>query len=607
MSSGTAGSSPPLRDELRNIVREARWVFATISPEQKRTLRSALGLMAIAAIANAIGPLFIGFTIDAVLRRRILSLSAAVPYLLVLAALYVFRELVTVRRKIVVERAATDIEKTALLKVVGTMFRADLASLDEERVGTMHNRLRRSVDGLVRYVKLGFLDFLPAVANATFAMIAAIYRQYVVGLFMILIVPVGGYIVIRQLASQRGVRLRLLRTKELMDGTVIEQLSGMETVRAANTVTRELQRTAAVAEELRADEMLHHKAMATFDAWKSLNEGFFHIALLAVAIGMNVRGYISAGEVLTFSMLYLATVTPLREIHRILDEAHESSLLVANMREILSDPWDISFSTADSGEDCSVGEIIVAAHDVSAGYREGSSTKAVLRDVSFSIRRGEIVGIAGASGSGKSTLLRLVLRLTHLQRGNIVVAGTAIKDLSREAIARTFAFVSQTPFLFAGTIFENIAYECPTASEAEVRAAARLAQVAQDIERMSGGYRARVKEHGQNLSGGQRQRIALARAFLKDAPVLILDEATSALDNVSESGVLDALRRPDRSVLMVAHRTTSLRYADRILVFDRGMLVESGTFSELAARDGAFSLLLRAASTDRPAPLPSRT
>jgi ATP-binding cassette subfamily B protein len=590
-----------MRNEIRCIVREARWVLASLPPRYKRTLHAALGLMAAAAVANAMVPLSIGLTLDAVLRGRVTGAVATLPYLAALAGVFLFRELMTLERKIVVERAATNIEQMALLGAVEATFRAPLAAIAEERLGSMHSRLRRSVDGLVRYVKLGFLDFLPALANALFAITAAIARQPVVGLFILLVVPVGGYIVLRQLASQRGVRLRLLRTKEVMDGTLVEQLNGIETVRAADTLAREMARTAAVAEELRGDEMAHHRAMATFDAGKSLNEGFFHLAVLAVAVALMAAGRISTGDVLTFSMLFLAAVTPLREIHRILDEAHESSLQVENLRDILGQPADPSFATRDAASNCANGEVVVAARGVIAGYGAVASAP-VLRHVTFTVRRGEIVGVAGPSGSGKSTLLRLLLRLVPSAAGELLVNGMPIGDVSRAEIARTFAFVSQTPFLFAGTIFDNIAYECPQATADEVREAARLAQMEGEIARLDGGYQALVAERGQNLSVGQRQRIALARAFLKRAPVLILDEGTSALDNISESGVLDVIRRRlGSTVIMVAHRMSSLRYADRILVFDRGTVVESGTFPELAAQGGAFASLLEAAEMSSPA------
>jgi len=597
----TPNARDTLRDELKNVVREGRWAFASLSADQLRTLRVALILMSVAAGANAGGPLIVGVIVDAVLRKQIVSLSGAVPYLAALAILYVFREYLTVKRKVVVEQAATDIEKATLLRAASGLFHADLAApMGTDRVGAAHNRLKRSVDGLVRYIKLAFLDFVPAVVNAVFAIIAAVWKQPLIGTVMILIVPAGAYIVVRQLASQRGVRLRLQDTKELMAGTIVEQLEGLETVRVANAIDRELRKTESVAEALRADEMQHHRAMAFFDALKSMNEGVFHVLVIGVAIQLNVQGVITAGGVLAFSMLYLAAVTPIREIHRILDEAHESSLSVATLREIFEQPPDISFLTNDSAcvEDSSVEDVVVEADNLTADYLlKNAAPKRVLDGVSFAIRRGEIIGIAGASGSGKSTLLRVLLRLTHPSGGRLAVNGVPIDLVSRESIARTFGFVSQSPFIFAGTVFDNIAYEGPSASAEDVAEAAELAQVAGDIRLRDGAYDAVLEEHGDNLSGGQIQRIALSRAFLKKAPLLILDEATSALDNVSESKILEAVRRSGWTVIMVAHRTTSLRFADRILMFEHGRIVESGTFADLKARQGAFAALLRAGST----------
>src|SRR5262249_11841096 len=167
----------------------------------------------------------------------------------------------------------------------------------------------------------------------------------------------------------------------------------------------------------------------------------------------------------------------------------------------------------------------------------------------------------------------------------------------RGNIGKLVGYVGQNPFIFAGSIAENIAYGSDKATDEEIRFAAELACVHQDILAMPGQYDARVAEHGQNLSGGQKQRIALARVFLKNPPILILDEATSALDNVSEQHVQQAISAAsaDRTVILVAHRLTTLLQTDRILVFDDGRVVESGTYAELVANCGVFAELVRSA------------
>jgi len=223
------------------------------------------------------------------------------------------------------------------------------------------------------------------------------------------------------------------------------------------------------------------------------------------------------------------------------------------------------------------------------------SRKPALENVSLDIRRGEIIGIAGRSGCGKSTLLRALLRLVHPSGGASRLGGVPLESVSRESIARLAGYVGQSPFVFAATIKENIAYEQKDATEEEIQNAARLACLDDDIQQMPEGYNTLVAEAGHNLSGGQKQRLALARMFLKNPPLLILDEATSALDSISEQHIQQSLAadRGDRTVILVAHRLSTLLHTDRIIVFDQGRIAEVGPYHELVDRGGVFADLVR--------------
>ncbi|HVS36598.1 MAG TPA: ATP-binding cassette domain-containing protein, partial [Gemmataceae bacterium] len=220
-----------------------------------------------------------------------------------------------------------------------------------------------------------------------------------------------------------------------------------------------------------------------------------------------------------------------------------------------------------------------------------------LDGASLTIRHGETIGIAGCSGGGKSTLIRVLLRLTHPCDGRVRIGGIPLEELSRTDIGRLFGYVGQTPFVFSGTIRDNIAYGHDRATPEAICRAAEMAHLHEEILAMPGGYDALVSERGLNLSGGQRQRLAIARILLKDAPILILDEATSALDNLSERYVQLALgvKNPDRTTILVAHRLTTLRDADRIFVFSDGRIVETGGYNELIQQGGVFAELVMSA------------
>ncbi|HEV8061222.1 MAG TPA: ABC transporter ATP-binding protein, partial [Gemmataceae bacterium] len=349
--------------------------------------------------------------------------------------------------------------------------------------------------------------------------------------------------------------------------------------------------------------------MSLFGCAKSLNEGFFHVIVLGLAIYLAVEGRISFGDILTFSILFLNVMAPLNEIHRGLDEGHEASLQVADLLQMLEQPVDSSFSPSSVQEPhLENGSPIIATEDLAVAYAcvEGEP-KWALHGVDLTIHHGDTVGLVGRSGCGKTTWLRTVMRLTHPTRGHVHLGGAPLECVSREAIGRLIGYVGQFPFVFSGTIADNIAYGIPSPTEEAIRLAAQAAFIYDEIMAMPNGFDTHVTERGQNLSGGQRQRLALARVFLKNPPLIILDEGTSALDSISERNVQRAINaaRKDHTVILVAHRLSTLLDVDRIFVFDQGRVVETGTYDELLEQNGIFAEMAYHNKTGKPSPVPA--
>lgn len=587
--------------ELRAIIMMAARAWGILGRGQRWALRCAVAIMVLTGTLTSVPPVILGHLVDTVVQARTLEFFAALPFLLVIIGAIVAREAIQVLRKYLVENTCTKVAKEKTVDVMAHVLRLDLQCFGPDMpVGALYGRIQRSLAGFVKMLKLCFLDFFPAGVTALCVFVTVLLKNPVMAITMGLVIPCGLSIVLRQVSTQKGIRLHLLRVREEIDGKLVELLGGLEYVRAANTEAYETHKIAQVAERLRRTEIRHHVWMAFFDAAKYLTEGAFHIMVLCLSIYLANRGAISSGDILTYALLFGSIVHPLREVHRILDEAHESSLRVADLFALWDKPIDQSYNVAMTHTQLSVAPARtphIAMHNLRFHYpsREGSAP--VLDGVNLTILAGQKVGIAGPSGSGKSTWIKVLLRLLHPEEGTILVRGRALSTMTREEIAQEFGYVSQTPFLFAGTIEENIRYSCEEMSIEQIHEAAQRANIHDEILAMPGGYQAFVAEKGGNLSGGQRQRIALARMFLKNPPVLVLDEATSALDNRNERLVQEALAEvmQGRTVVTVAHRLSTLRTTDKILVFQQGRIVEEGRYEELVERGGVFAGLEQAA------------
>jgi len=610
----------PLRrfgHELHELALTARHVWRMVPRVQRWSLVGAVLIMSLGGAANTALPLLSGRIVDRVTtgvttgEPRADILRVVAELLIAVACLVLIREFLQVLRRFLVENSCTRIERHLSVRVVSHIMRADLSRLTHERVGALHGRIFRGVGGFMRLLRLSFLDFFPSVVIGAFAIGAAVVKQPWLGLAMLGVIPASIGLTVWQINSQQRVRLTLMRVNEEMDGTVVELLGGLDYVRVADTHAREVKRVARAAEHKRSKGLRHHVAMSFFGAAKAIVEGLFHVGVLALAAYLAINGRISFGDILTFSMLYLSAMAPVNEIHRVIDEGHEAALRVNDLQAILDMPVDPSYLT-QTHRDARLDDAapVIRAEGVRFEYAAPNGCVfPALNGVDLEIFPGETVGVAGPSGCGKSTWLKVLMRLVHPTAGGVWIKGVPLEEVSRETISHLVGYVGQTPFIFAGTVEENITYGAVRCLPEDVRRAARMARIHDEIMAMPGRYAAPVAERGQNLSGGQRQRIALARVFLQDPPILILDEATSALDTISERQVQEAIAaaRRDRTVILVAHRLSTFADADRILVFEDGRIVETGSYDGLLARNGLFAELVRCAELSSDSTNPTAT
>jgi len=579
-----------MNKELSEIIMGFRKTLRLMQRPEKVMLTLASFLMLITGILTNLPAVILGRLVDKFVGSESIQFNLVIPFIGLIVVVILIREVLTVIRKYLVENIATQTEKKQTVNVIEHLLKTDIAVVNNQQIGSLHGKIFRSIQGLVRIIKLSFLDFFPVLFSALAAVVIALSQKPFLASVMILVIPTGLFIIVKQLSSQKGIRVALLRGKERIDGAVVEMLGGLETIRVVNTTAQEVGRIEEIAEELRKKEIKHHIFMALFDSGKYLNESFFYILVISLSILLSAQGLISRGDILVYSILFLSITGPLREIHRILDEAHENSIRVNDLYELLEQPIDESFMTKSVGNDIEDKGDVIKAKNLSFSY-QGRSRKA-LNGISFAIKNGEKIGIAGASGCGKSTLIKIFLRLIHNYSGEVALFGKDLKGISREEIAKKIAYVPQKTYIFSGTIRENIVYGSSrkSISQEEVISAAEKAHIYEEIVNSLGGLGGRVTENGNNLSGGQKQRLAIARLILQSPELFIFDEATSALDNTNELLVQRSVEQlfKDKTMITIAHRLTTLKNADRILVFDKGTIVQEGSFKELENKKGLF-------------------
>lgn len=479
------------------------------------------------------------------------------------------------------------VQKSLAHDTLEQLLLKDSAFFSNQKIGALTSRFIDFVNGHLDIQVLFILRTLNFTINVTLGIgILLIYAP-------VLAAVVSGFIILLILQVKISTRLRAPLRKARRDlrsesyGLAADVLTNNLTVKTFAKEQDELEHFNDLNERYRQAYIRDYRWMNTEGSGRNLLSMTIQIIAVAVVASLIATGQVTLG-IAIFTLAYFQRLAAqIFQMGELLNGYDKILLAAAPMTEILLEPKRVA-DTNDATELIVNGGVIDFQH-VTYAYQDDKDTD-IISDFSLHIPSGQKVGLVGASGAGKTTITKLLLRFDDIDNGSIRIDEQNIAAVTQASLREKIAFVPQEPMLFHRSLRDNIAYARPDASEERIQAAAEAAYATEFIQRLPHGFDTVVGERGVKLSGGQRQRIAIARAILKDAPILILDEATSALDSESEKYIQNALGKlmKGRTSVVIAHRLSTIAKLDRIIVLENGTIAEDGTHETLLERKGIY-------------------
>jgi ATP-binding cassette, subfamily B, bacterial len=469
----------------------------------------------------------------------------------------------------------------------------ELSFFESETTGNLLAILNDDINQLERFLDSGANQILQFFT--TVLLVGGTFIAFAPSVSWLAMLPIP-FIIWGTLAFQKRLAPRYADVRQksgLISSRLANNLSGIATIKSFTAEEYELDRVSIESEAYRRS---NRKAIVLSAAFVPLIRFVILVGFTATLFlgGLQAaNGQLSVGTYGFMVFIIQRLLWPFTQLGQTLDQYQRAMASINRVMNLLDTP--IAIPTGDRPFPTHQVKGEVEIRNITFAYRDRTPA---LSNLSLHLPAGQTIGIVGATGSGKSTLVKLLLRFYEIQQGQILIDGVDIREMQLRDLRRCIGWVSQEVFLFHGTVAENIAYGSFDASREEIIQAAKLAEAHEFIALLPQGYDTVVGERGQKLSGGQRQRLAIARAILKDPPILILDEATSAVDNETEAAIQRSLETitQHRTTIAIAHRLSTIRQAHRIYVMEHGRIVEQGTHEELLTLNGAYAGLWRVQS-----------
>ena len=547
-------------------------------------------LCAILSVAGGFVPFWAVYEILLLFINRTATLNNILLWCLVGVGGYLIRVICFGISTILAHISAYTILEGIRLKIANRLMRAPLGEVMGRRIGYLKNIIMDKVEDL----EPPLAHMIPELTSnlllpvAIFIWLLAIdWRLGLAVLIAPVLAMIPMFLLMRNYNSQYAA---YMEANNHVNNVIIEYVEGIEVVKAFNQSTSSYEKFVGAVKSFKDFTLAWFKS-----TWKTMNLMMAImpttlLGVLPIGLLLTQSGSITPAELAMGIILSLSIVGPLMKATTFINEAKSMEYAVEAANELLNLPV-----LPDSGKIVPIRHTDIVLQDVSFSY-DGTGQNEVLHDISLKMPQGSFTALVGPSGGGKSTVARLIARFWDVTGGSISIGGTNIKELSIRQLSELVSFVTQDNFLFDCSLKENIRLGKPDATEEEVWAAARAAQCEEFLGRLEHGWDTPAGEAGKQLSGGERQRIAIARAILKDAPIVILDEATAFTDPENEDKIQRSLMALSRgkTLLVIAHRLSTIQNADQIVVLEKGRIVDKGTQPELLSRCPLYQKLWQA-------------